>query len=68
MKKDNPCRDCTERIVGCHSTCNRYSEWSAEHKRQKDEIRRKRDELNCVNNYSFHAGERIKKQKGMNRK
>ena len=68
MRNDNPCRDCTERIIGCHSTCNRYSEWSAEHKRQKDEIRRKRDEHNAVNNYSYAAGERIKKIKGMKRK
>jgi hypothetical protein len=68
MKKDNPCRECTNRTIGCHSDCDKYNQWCKEHQQMKDEIRRKRDELNCVNNYSFHAGERIKKQKGMNRK
>lgn len=24
-----PCKGCEERIVGCHSTCERYIEWKA---------------------------------------
>lgn len=68
MKKDNPCRECTDRTIGCHSNCDKYCQWCKEHHQMKEEIRRKRDEMNCVSNYSFHAGERIKKQKGMNRK
>lgn len=22
-----PCRGCTERKIGCHATCNAFSEW-----------------------------------------
>ena len=26
-KKDNPCKDCPDRYVGCHSDCERYLTW-----------------------------------------
>lgn len=25
--RDNPCKDCADREVGCHSTCQSYKEW-----------------------------------------
>ena len=30
-----PCKDCTERAIGCHPKCSRYLEW-----KQKDELLR----------------------------
>lgn len=24
---ENPCKDCPERSVGCHGSCDRYAEW-----------------------------------------
>jgi len=24
-----PCKDCTNRILGCHSTCEKYQEYAA---------------------------------------
>ena len=27
MKKP-PCKDCTDRAVGCHAVCERYLEWA----------------------------------------
>lgn len=33
MMRDNiktPCRDCKDRVVGCHSVCDRYMEWKKE--------------------------------------
>ena len=68
MKKDNPCRECTNRTINCHIDCDKYNSWCKEHQQMKEEIRRKRDEHNAVNNYSYAAGERIKKIKGMKRK
>lgn len=26
-KKDNPCKDCPDRHIGCHSGCERYLAW-----------------------------------------
>ena len=30
-----PCKDCTDRIVGCHSTCLRYIDWQKWNTQQK---------------------------------
>ena len=26
--ENSPCKDCKERQVGCHSTCEKYLEWN----------------------------------------
>lgn len=36
--KQPPCRNCEERSAECHSTCERYKEWSAEERKVKNEI------------------------------
>lgn len=32
MKKNSiaPCKDCTDRVQGCHAKCERYGAWKAE--------------------------------------
>lgn len=40
MDKDNACYNCTERAVGCHSTCEKYAEFAKrtrEHGRERFE-------------------------------
>ena len=32
--KSGPCKDCSDRAVGCHGRCERYQEW----KRDRDAI------------------------------
>ena len=34
-----PCKDCLDRHIGCHSTCDRYPEFCRENQEQKDAIR-----------------------------
>lgn len=36
---DNACKDCTERVVGCHATCERYQKFVAENARKRELIR-----------------------------
>lgn len=36
-----PCKDCPDRVVGCHSTCKRYTEYAKE----REEIRKKRTQI-----------------------
>lgn len=31
-----PCKNCTERTVGCHSTCERYMEYKIKYSKAKD--------------------------------
>ena len=37
-----PCRDCSERKVGCHSTCENYISYDKAHKEEKARINRAR--------------------------
>lgn len=32
---NNTCKDCPDREVGCHSTCEKYKKWKEEHDRVK---------------------------------
>ena len=32
-----PCKDCSDRVVGCHSKCDKYLATRAEHKRWLEE-------------------------------
>lgn len=34
-----PCKDCLDRHIGCHSTCDRYAAFLRENKEQKDAIK-----------------------------
>ena len=32
MSLSAPCKDCGDRVIGCHSTCDKYKQFSYEHK------------------------------------
>lgn len=34
-----PCKDCPDRKVGCHSQCEKYKAWRAEYDKLKEKIR-----------------------------
>ena len=36
--KENPCRDCENRTVGCHTTCEVRAEWVDRLKEEQDTI------------------------------
>lgn len=38
----SPCKDCTDRVVGCHSDCERYKTWKDAHEAERLKIRRGR--------------------------
>jgi len=42
----NPCKDCTDRYIGCHSDCDKYKDWKSSLetiKKAKEEQRKKYD-------------------------
>ena len=43
-----PCRDCYDRRIGCHSTCEKYIKWSNKKKAQKQERKRDNDYINYI--------------------
>ena len=38
----SPCKNCTDRCIGCHTTCGDYAEY-------KQELERRRTEVKAVN-------------------
>ena len=59
--KDCPCKNCDERILGCHSKCDRYKEFEQECK----EIRERRTVLSKANYFSKYAAKLVlKRRKG----
>jgi hypothetical protein len=58
-----PCRDCSDRFIGCHSTCKKYADWSNDDKTKSDEARRKHDAENMKKDYAIQG--HIKRKKGV---
>lgn len=46
-----PCRDCYDRRVGCHSTCEKYIKWSDKKKAQKQERGRDNDYIDYIRTF-----------------
>jgi hypothetical protein len=53
-----PCKDCTERRLGCFSFCDKYLAFAAERKA----IREKRQKVVAINTYEVERNHRIKKK------
>ena len=58
-----PCRNCEDRHVGCHGTCERYIDWKEKH----IESKRKRFEQKQTD-YQYMAVASIRKAKRLHKK
>lgn len=36
----SPCKDCTERQLGCHSSCAAYKDFTEKKKKEREEMRK----------------------------
>lgn len=52
-----PCKDCTERAAGCHSTCEKYIAYDKE----RQEIRGKKAITTLLNDYGPNKKSRVRK-------
>lgn len=43
MKKNLVCRDCADRHIGCHASCEKYIKETEEIKREKNELWKTQD-------------------------
>lgn len=53
----NPCRNCTKRHIACHSICNKYKDWKAEHEAKREFERQVKEEMNNGYPYRRKRGE-----------
>lgn len=35
----SPCKNCTDRCIGCHTTCGDYAEYKCELERRREEVK-----------------------------
>ena len=58
-----PCKDCTERHVGCHIECEGYKHFKEEYAKIQYEARRIYDRENGLDAYEIQRNKRIKERK-----
>lgn len=61
----NPCFGCTDREPGCHGKCDRYKDWSAQHRAEKDARFKQRQEEATFNKYKVEVRMHAKKRARM---
>lgn len=42
MKPNATCKDCKDRTVGCHGTCEKYKAFEEENKKYKEAVRKEK--------------------------
>lgn len=47
------CKDCRERQVGCHSTCEKYLAQKALHEQEKAELDKRKAEEQDISKYTY---------------
>ena len=38
----SPCKNCEDRVVGCHANCKSYIDWAKEHNEAKEKDRKEK--------------------------
>lgn len=60
--KGNPCKECQDRHVGCHSGCEKHKEWKDRLEEKKQKYRTNKDEKILIDNYVVTAVVTTKKK------
>lgn len=58
----SPCKDCGDRVLGCHSSCDKYSVWVKEEKQKCEEFRKKKALAKEIDGYVIRHYEAVKKE------
>lgn len=61
----NPCYNCSDREVGCHSRCEKYQTAHAEHEARKAAIREKATLDTIVYSMNVEASKKRKRRKNL---
>lgn len=65
-KKDNPCKDCPDRYVDCHSDCERYLTWREAYDEWNRKVFNERSKSRAVDKYLIDRS--LKAKAGYRRK
>lgn len=62
-KIKSPCLDCDDRVVGCHSSCEKYAAYRAEIDTDKSVITEVKTKENLIYSYKVESIKRMKRGK-----
>lgn len=57
-----PCKNCNERQIGCHASCEKFKAWREEYDKQKAKIDKETSLCNSLISYRSEAKWRIFKR------
>lgn len=60
---NNPCFNCPDRHAGCHSECEKYQAWSAEHIERVRQERTAKERENMLRGYYVETARRNQKSR-----
>lgn len=58
------CKDCTDRQIGCHSTCEKYIQSKEEHEEKRAFLREQKQKQTSYISYVAEVKQRMKAKKG----
>ena len=59
----SPCKDCKERHVGCHSTCEKYLEWNKKWVDNKIKISEKKYLMKQIDSHEIETTYKAKRRR-----
>jgi hypothetical protein len=60
-----PCKNCTERSISCHSTCEKYLSYREQLDKQKDLILQAREAQSDLYNFKSNGIKKVMRRKGI---
>ena len=63
LDKENPCKDCIERFIGCHSTCEKRKVYLGKYYALKQKINDEKKKFRDVDDFLFSSRIAHKKSK-----
>jgi hypothetical protein len=57
-----PCKDCKDRVVGCHAVCDAYSEWARANRERHEEALKQFYIDKGLREYEIRVNEKCKRR------
>ncbi len=57
----SPCKDCPDRHVNCHSSCEAYAEYQQKHKAEKERLYKEHALDKAINQMNYDSAKRREK-------
>ena len=63
MSAISVCKDCQDRQIGCHATCERYIQQTQQRQKERDEVRKQKDAYNAQMDRAIEGAIRMRKRR-----